>query len=267
MPKTLLIISGQPESVSVAQRVKAMGHTVVISDGDPQAPAFAFADSCLIADRHGASETAAAAERYSRKIRPIDGVVSTADVVMTMATVAQRLRLPGLPLHVGELVADRLAIRRCFQSAGVASPWSVEISTPQELQRIAIARGSELVLKPVANHGSDGVIRLAGTSDLNDAFVQAMSHAPEERVMVEQHPQGIWNTIWMRDGICQPDAALDVAIRELLSRAASAMDIRDGLVSGEIAIHQGVPVIGDISVRLAGRAELQDAAIRQALNS
>jgi hypothetical protein len=54
MSKTLLIISGQPESVAVAKRVKAMGHTVVISDGDPHAPAFAFADSCLIADTHGA---------------------------------------------------------------------------------------------------------------------------------------------------------------------------------------------------------------------
>jgi hypothetical protein len=70
----------------------------------------------------------------------------------------------------------------------------------------------------------------------------------------------------MRDGICQPDAAMDAAVHDMLGRAASAMDIRDGLVSGEIAIHQGTTVIGDISVRLTGHADLQDAAIRQALN-
>jgi biotin carboxylase len=267
MSKTLLIISGQPESVAVAQRVKAMGHTIVISDGDPHAPAFAFADSCLIADIHGAPETAAAAERYSRKIRPIDGVVSTADAVLTATTVAQRLRLPGLPLHVGELVADRLAIRRCFQSAGVASPWSVEISTLQELQRIVIARGHALVLKPVANRGSDGVTRLMGTGDLNEAFLQTRSRAPEERVMVEQYPPGIWSTVLIRDGICRTDTDMDTAVHDLLGRAAAAMDIRDGLVSGEIAIHQDTPVIGDISVRLTGHTELQDTAIRQALNA
>ncbi|HEY4077736.1 MAG TPA: hypothetical protein VGM26_12480 [Rhizomicrobium sp.] len=266
MSKTLLIISGQPESIAVAQRVKAMGHAVVISDGDPQAPAFAFADSCLIADMHGAPETTAAAERYSRKIRPIDGVVSTADAVLTATSVAQRLRLPGLPLHVGELVADRLAMRRCFQSAGIASPWSMEISTLQELQRIAIARGDELVLKPVMNRGGEGVMRLTGTGELNEAFAQARSQAPEERVMVEQHPQGIWSTVLMRDGICHPDPAMDAAIHDMLGRAASAMDIRDGLVSGELSTHQGTTVIGDISVRLTGHAELQDAAIRQALN-
>ena len=31
-----------------------MGHTVVVSDRDPEAPGFAFADSCLIADVYGA---------------------------------------------------------------------------------------------------------------------------------------------------------------------------------------------------------------------
>ena len=45
------------------------------------------------------AETAAAAERYNRKIRKIDGVICVAaDAPVTAATVAQRLRLPGLPV-------------------------------------------------------------------------------------------------------------------------------------------------------------------------
>ena len=71
---------------------------------------FTFADSCLIADVYGPDETAAAAERYHRKIRPIDGVICVAaDAPLTAATVAQRLRLPGLPLHVAR--------------AGLATSW------------------------------------------------------------------------------------------------------------------------------------------------
>src|ERR1700742_4392557 len=88
MTKTLLIISGGEASVEVARRAKGSGHAVAVSEADPHAPAFAFADSCLIADVHGVSETAAAAERYNRKIRKIDGVVCTADAVLTAATVA-----------------------------------------------------------------------------------------------------------------------------------------------------------------------------------
>ena len=62
--KTLLIISGGIEAADAARRAKEMGHTVVVSDRDPQAPGFAFADSCLIADVYGPVETAAAAERF-----------------------------------------------------------------------------------------------------------------------------------------------------------------------------------------------------------
>ena len=95
--KTLLIVSGGIEAADAAKRAKEMGHTVVVSDRDPEAPGFAFADSCLIADVYGADETAAAAERYNRKIRKIDGVICVAaDAPVTAATVAQRLRLPGI---------------------------------------------------------------------------------------------------------------------------------------------------------------------------
>src|SRR5690348_6099089 len=127
--KTLLIVSGGIEAADAARRAKEMGHTVVVSDIDPQAPGFAFADSCLIADVYGPSETAAAAERYSRKIRKIDGVLCVAaDAPVTAATVAQRLRIPGLPVHVAELACDKLAMKRAFRSAGVAVPWFQEVS-------------------------------------------------------------------------------------------------------------------------------------------
>src|SRR5258708_8443622 len=190
MSKTLLIISGGEETAEVARYARQAGYSVVVSDADPQAPAFALADSCLIADVHGVNETAAAAERYSRKIRKIDGVLCAADAVLTAATVADRLRLPGPPLHVAELLSDRLAIHRCFASAGIAAPWHAEIVTPQELQRAMIARGRDLVVKPVENRGPDGVVPLAGVEDFAAAFQRARFHSPSERVMVQQGLEG-----------------------------------------------------------------------------
>ena len=189
--KTLLIISGGIEAVDAAKRARDMGLTVVVSDRDPEAPGFAFADSCLIADVYGANETAAAAERYNRKIRKIDGVICVAaDAPVTAATVAQRLRLPGLPVHVAELACDKLAMKKCFRSAGVNIPWFAEVMTPQELQRIAVERGRDLVIKPVDSRGSRGVQRVAQVEDLNNAFLMERSHSQTERVMVEQYLAG-----------------------------------------------------------------------------
>jgi biotin carboxylase len=264
MSKTLLIISGGEETAGVARHARQAGHSVVVSDADPQAPAFAFADSCLIADIHGVNETAAAAERYSRKIRKIDGVLCAADAVLTAATVADRLRLPGPPLHVAELLSDRLAIGRCFTSAGIAAPWAMEVFTPQELQRMVIAKGRGLILKPVENHGPDGVLRLSEMDDLNAAFQQARTHSPGERVMVEEWLDGprVRLAVLMLGGACH--VAEGSGFAEIAGRAAGALGLRDGPMMIEIALHQGAPHVTEISARLCGGAFLA-AATRLAL--
>lgn len=282
--KTLLIISGGIEAADAARRAKEMGHTVVVSDRDPQAPGFAFADSCLIADVYSPGETAAAAERYSRKIRKIDGVICVAaDAPVTAATVAQRLRIPGLPVHVAELACDKLAMKKCFRSAGVAAPWFAEISTPQELQRIAIERGRDLVIKPVDSRGSRGVQRVAQVEDLGKAFLLARSHSPSERVMVEQYLEGpqVSTESIVLDGVCHTPGFSDRnyeyleryapffienggdlpshlpediqrKVRDLVGRAASAMGVTEGTVKGDIVVHKGEPYVIELAARLSG---------------
>lgn len=282
--KTLLIVSGGIEAADAARRAKEMGLHVVVSDIDGEAPGFAFADSVLIADVYGPSETAAAAERYNRKIRKIDGVICVAaDAPVTAATVAQRLRLPGLPVHVAELACDKLAMKKCFRSAGVAVPWFQEVSTPQELQRIAIERGRDLVIKPVDSRGSRGVQRIAQIQDLAKAFMLARSYSPSERVMVEQYLPGpqVSTESLITGGRCYTPGFSDrnyefleryapffienggdlpsrlptdiqAKVRDLVARAASAMGVTDGTVKGDIVIHNGEPYMIELAARLSG---------------
>lgn len=282
--KTLLIVSGGIEAADAAKRAKEMGLHVVVSDIDSQAPGFAFADSCLIADVYGPTETAAAAERYNRKIRKIDGVICVAaDAPVTAATVAQRLRLPGIPVHVAELACDKLAMKKCFRSAGVAVPWFQEVSTPQELQRVAIERGGDLVIKPVDSRGSRGVQRIAKAQDLAKAFTLARSYSPSERVMVEQYLPGpqVSTESLISGGRCHTPGFSDRnyefleryapffienggdlpsrlppevqdKVRDLVARAASAMGITDGTVKGDVVIHNGEPYMIELAARLSG---------------
>ncbi len=282
--KTLLIISGGIEAADAARRAKQMGHTVVVSDRDPNAPGFAFADSCLIADVYGPDETTAAAERYNRKIRKIDGVLCVAaDAPVTAATVAQRLGLPGIPVHVAELACDKLAMKKAFRSAGVAVPWFAEVATPQELQRIAIERGRDLVIKPVDSRGSRGVQRVAQVADLTQAFMLARRHSPSERVMVEQYlagPQVSTESIVI-DGVCHTpgfsdrnyeyleryapffienggdlpsrlSADIQDKVKDLVGRAASALGVTTGTVKGDIVVYEGEPHMIELAARLSG---------------
>src|SRR6201986_2685961 len=282
--KTLLIVSGGIEAADAARRAKEMGHTVVVSDLDPQAPGFQFADSCLIADVYGPDETAAAAARYSMKIRHIDGVICVAaDAPVTAAKVAQRLRIPGLPVHVAEMACDKLAMKTCFQRARVAVPWFAEVSTPQELQRIAIERGRDLVIKPLDSRGSRGVQRVAQVEDLSKAFMLARGHSPTERVMVEQYLEGpqVSTESIVIHGVCHTPgfsdrnyeyleryvpffienggdlpshlpADIQQKVKDLVGRAAAAMGVTNGTVKGDIVVHKGEPYVIELAARLSG---------------
>ncbi|HWA91624.1 MAG TPA: ATP-grasp domain-containing protein [Rhizomicrobium sp.] len=284
MTKTLLIVSGGIEAADAAKRAKEMGLYVVVSDRDPMAPGFQFADSCLIADVYGADETAAAAERYNRKIRKIDGVICVAaDAPVTVATVARRLKLPGISLATAELACDKLAMKRRFAECGVPVPWFAEVRTVQELQRIAIERGSNLVIKPVDSRGSRGVQRVAQVENLSKAFALARNHSPTQRVMVEDYltgPQVSTESIVI-GGTCHTPGFSDrnyeyletyapffienggdlpsrlpgdiqKKVKAVVAQAAAALGVSDGTVKGDIVVHDGTPYVIELAARLSG---------------
>jgi len=282
--KTVLIVSGGIEAADAARRAKELGYYVVVSDRDPEAPGFAFADSCLIADVYSSTETAAAAERYHRKIRKIDGVICVAaDAPVTAATVCQRLGIKGLPLHAAEIACDKLAMKQHFSEAGVPVPWFSAVETPQALQRIAIERGNNLVIKPVDSRGSRGVQRIAQVADLTKAFMLAREHSPTDRVMVEEYLEGpqVSTESIVIDGKCFTPGFSDrnyeyleryapffienggdlpsrlsdetqFKVRDVVAKAAKALGILDGTVKGDIVVHDGQPYVIELAARLSG---------------
>jgi biotin carboxylase len=284
MDKALLIVSGGIEAADAARRAKEMGLYVIVSDRDANAPGFAYADSCIIADVYGPDETAAAAERYSRKIRKIDGVICVAaDAPITAATVADRLGLPGISIDAARTACDKLEMKKRFAAAGVPVPWFEEIATPQELQRIAIERGSDLVIKPVDSRGSRGVQRVAQVKDLTKAFLFARQHSPSERVMVEKYlsgPQVSTESI-IANGRCftpgfsdrnyeyldryapffienggdlpsKLPPAVQAKVKQVVAQAAAALGIANGTVKGDIVVHDGKPYVIELAARLSG---------------
>jgi hypothetical protein len=255
MGKTLLLVSGAEPAIAQALRDK--GHALVVMDGDHQAPAFAFAESCLIADIWQASDCAAAAERYNRKIRKLEGVLLAANAVLSAGSISQRLRLAGLPLHVAELANDRPMVKRAFLSAGVATPWHAQIATPQELQRVVIARGRDLVLKPAEQLGPATIRPVAGMDDLAVGFQQVKAASPSGRVMVEPALETVLLPGFLLAGTCHMKAAENT--RLLVERAASALGISDGPVLAEVAQAGGELV--ELSPRLGAGGAFLDAAV------
>jgi biotin carboxylase len=139
------------------------------------------------------------------------------------------------------------------------------------------------VIKPVDSRGSRGVQRIAQVEDLAKAYALARSHSPTERVMVEEYldgPQVSTESIVI-EGRCHTPGFSDrnyeyletyapffienggdlpshlpqdiqAKVRDVVARAAEALEVTNGTVKGDIVVHNGEPYVIELAARLSG---------------
>jgi biotin carboxylase len=282
--KTLLIISGGIEAVPGIQRARDMGYHVVVSDRDPVAPGFKIADDYMIADTYGIDQTIEAAVKYHRSVRPINGVMCmAADVPLTVAAVAEALKLPGIPMGAARLAGDKLAMKKCFSNQGIPIPWFAAVESKKHLVDMVSGQKKQLVLKPVDSRGARGVIKLNPRIDLSWAYEHSLSHSPTQRVMVEEFLEGPqistesiiinnkaftsgfadrnyefldqFSPYMIENGGQQPSSLTleeQRQIKKAAERAAMAMGISTGSAKGDMVLTREGPAVIEIAARLSG---------------
>ena len=136
--RTLLIISGGIESIPCIKRASEMGLHVVVSDGNPNAPGFKYADDILIASTYDFLRTYDLVKNYNAKIRRIDGVICCAsDVPLTVASIADKLNLPGIEIESAKLAIDKLAMKKKFEVDEIPIPWFNSVDSLKHLSELA----------------------------------------------------------------------------------------------------------------------------------
>ena len=286
-----------------------MGLHVIVSDLNPNAPGFSVSDDQLFASTYDVEATVAAARNYHERVRPLDGVMCIAsDVPLTVARVAAELGLPGIPIESAMLAMDKLAMKERFAGDGVPIPWFSHVESVAHLRELVSIKAFPLVIKPVDSRGARGVLRLTTDLDLDWAFDVAQSESPTRRVMAEQFMFGpqVSTESLIIDGVAYTPGFADRnyeyleryaphiienggqlpshlnletqrEVRDLVQRAAVSMDIRNGVVKGDIVVTDGQPCVIELAARLSGGyfctheiplntgVDLVAAAIRQAI--
>ncbi len=284
MPKNLLVVGGGIEAVPGLERAKQIGLHLVVSDRDPEAPGFAVADDTLLASTYDLPATVAAARRYHREVRQFDGVMCIAsDIPRTVAAVAADLGLPGISEESARLSSDKLDMKLKFRRDGVPVPWFSLVESAARLKEIVMSRGFPLVIKPVDSRGARGVLRLTEAVDLNWAYEFSASQSPSGRVMVEEFLDGpqISTESIILEGVAYTPGLADrnyefldrfaphiienggdlptrlsaeeqQATRGLIQKAATSMGVCNGVVKGDVVLHEGKPFIIELATRLSG---------------
>jgi biotin carboxylase len=284
MKKTVMIIGAAVEHCLGIQAAHALGLKVFVTDGNPGSPGFVLADGYSVASTYDPEGTLQAAREYIARGERVDGVMTlAADVPYTVAHVAHGLGLPNIGLESALNASEKVRMKRCFRNGEVPIPFFREVFEEEHLQKVAQDFGLPLVVKPVDSRGGRGVQLVKKSAYLSRAYKIALSYSPSNRVMVEQYLPGpqLSTEGFMVGGKAYIPAIFDrnyefmeafapfivengggmpsiydrkyrEEIWEVMERAALALGIREGVIKGDLVIHEGRVKVIEIAARLSG---------------
>ena len=278
--KRIVIVGGGREAVPGIRRAKELGLHVIVTDGDSNCPGAVEADRFLTASTYDPLATISELDKLREHLH--GAICIATDVPVTVAEIAQRYGLPGISVEAAITASDKLAMKESLAKDEIPIPWFASVSSAEQLNRL---RGSDrrLIVKPVDSRGARGVVRLLREVTSAWAYQEALRHSPSGRVIVEEFlegPQisseslvidGIATTVGLADRnyenldrfapfVVEDGGELPAnvnreterAIHELIQGAARTLDIRTGVIKGDIVIHKGIPYIIEVAARLSG---------------
>jgi biotin carboxylase len=254
---------------------------VLLSDSDPQCPGAKEDVQFVMASTYNPESTV-------NKIRQsgiqVDGVMSmSADVPYTVSRVADALGLRSIPLESALALSDKIKMKDVLASNSIPIPWYREITSRGELESFRSSSSSSLILKPADSRGSRGVVRLLPPVDSGWAFEESKGHSPSGRLILEEFLEGPqlssesiisdgkivtvgladrnyenlhrFDPYVVEDGGQLPaelEATVRLEIDILLSSVASAFELKNCTLKGDLVLHDGRPKIIEVAPRLSG---------------
>lgn len=278
--KTILILGAGIMQMPAIRIAKSKGWRVILADGNPDALARDMGDSFEHVDLKDRDALAEMAARHKGG-RGLDGVFTAGtDFSISVAWVAEKLALPGIPFEVARRATDKCLMREAFSRAGVASPdfvcWT---GTGDPAALLGPRLSFPLVVKPVDNMGARGVRRVETRGDLASACAEALRLSRSARVIVERYMEGpelsldaiVWRgeiTVcgiadrhiffppnFVELGHTMPtslDQGTVSGIVEVFKAGIKAIGIDNGAAKGDMKLTTSGPMVGEIAARLSG---------------
>jgi biotin carboxylase len=192
MQERIIILGAGVMQGPAIRLAKELGLFTVAVDGSSAAPCIQMADQFEqidLKDKEGI-------EAFARSLQNTCGLggIMTAgtDFSATVAWVAERLGLPGIPYEAALNASDKARMRACFKKAGLPSPEFITV-TESDIKGESPGEPSlpfPLVVKPVDNMGGRGCRRVDIIEEYREAAAQAIRFSRSGRAIVEAFMDG-----------------------------------------------------------------------------
>lgn len=279
--KTILIIAAGYFQVPAIKAAKGLGHYVITTDINPNAPGFKWADESYVISSRDIDGILRLARMIYNK-RGLDGVMTIGtDVSHVVARVAGEFGLVGMDFEDAMATSvNKANMRERFLRHNLSQPQFYIVRNLKEAINVSKYMGYPIVIKPIDSMGARGVVRIDGPNDFPYAFREAYNSATDKnKFLVEEYIEGHELSIdcliykgrvyflCIGDRIIRfPPHFIEIGhnvpsqlskrkinqAKRLMLRAIKALNIENGAAKGDIIVNGDGAFIGEVAGRLSG---------------
>ncbi|MFP4364916.1 MAG: ATP-grasp domain-containing protein [Spirochaetia bacterium] len=275
--KILLILGAGVMQIPAIKAARRMGLKVCCADGNSDAPGRGLADvfgHIDLKDLHGLTDFAAA--------NKAEGVFTAGtDFSTSVAWIAEKLGLPGIPYKTALHAKDKLLMRKRLAEAGIPVPRFYSSSDDSAVKEEFWSAGLlfPVVVKPADSMGARGVRTASAITELQHAVQEARSFSFSKRVIVEEYITGpefsidaliyennVYECGFADRHIYFPPHFIELGhtiptnlsadkrkeVFSVFAQAVTALGIHTGAAKGDVFLTENGPMIGEIAARLSG---------------
>lgn len=209
IPKTILVIPGTQWQLGLIDKIKEMGHRVLVVNPAPNSPGFDHADGYLQCDIFDKEKVIA----YG-KLNDINGVMTDqCDIAVSLvAELGKEFGVPSIDKKSASLFTNKFLMREFCKSHGLRYPEYKYCKCPDDAIALMKEIKRPIVIKPIDSNASHGVFKIETEDDLRKKFPESMSFSRQDKcVIAERFIDGVEFTV---DGIKTPSSHFTLAISE-----------------------------------------------------
>lgn len=282
--KTLLVLGAGVDQVPGFQKARDMGIYTIALDGNPNAAAKEHADEFHVVSIKHFDQIQAFLETSLEKT--VDGVIAFGvDIASIIAKTADILNANWtIPAQSALLSEDKFLAKEFMASHAINIPPFKLVKTIEQIEDFILHVSLPIIIKPVDNSAARGISYVTHLDQVHAAFEDALKNSKSQKIIVEKFlagPQissesfvinGVIHNIGFADrnyddmerflpniiengGDLPSQFMLEKhkkTLKHYLKIIADTLEIKNGIIKGDLVIHNDELYIIEFALRLSG---------------
>ena len=187
MKEAIWLVAGGQMQLPIAQHIKSLGYSLLLSDNDIDCNCKFLADKFIQIDTFDISGHIEKAEQLAHKYKILAAVTVAADCHETVANICKKLGLHGISPSISNICRHKNLTRELLTQAGIPQPKFSCVNSFESAKEFLREIDGKGVIKATDNSASRGFARFESVEDFKqEHFDTAIKEGSTGFVMMEE---------------------------------------------------------------------------------